>query len=57
MVRARGSEPHAGAVIQPERPFLGCFPRALSPSGRQMRFTRLTFTARPAARSIAVMRR
>ena len=39
------------------RPFFGCFPGTLSPSSRQMRSTRLTFTAQPAACSVAAIRR
>ena len=36
---------------------LGCFWGTFSPSRRQIRSTRFTFTAQPAFRSRAVMRR
>ena len=57
MVGALGSEPDARAVSSQSRPFFGCLLGTLSPSRRQMRSTRFTFTAQPAARSIAVIRR
>jgi len=51
--RSRTQEPSASQ----SRLFFGCFAGALSPSSRQIRSTRLTFTAQPAVRSIAVIRR
>jgi transposase len=39
------------------RPRLGCFAGTFSPSRRQIRSTRLTFTTQPAFRNSAVMRR
>jgi hypothetical protein len=39
------------------RLFFGCLEGTFSPSRRHIRSTRLAFTAHPASRSIAVMRR
>ncbi len=39
------------------RPFFGCLEGTFSPSRRQIRSTRFTFTAQPASRSMAAIRR
>jgi hypothetical protein len=48
VVGALGPQPDAGAVRQPEPPRLGCFSGTFSPSRRQTRSTRLSFTTQPA---------
>ncbi len=49
----RTQEPSASQSL----PFFGCFCGTFSPSRRQIRSTRFTFTAQPASRSSAVTRR
>ena len=56
MVGVLRPQTDAGPIIEPE-PFLGCFAGTLSPSRRQIRSTRLTFTVQPASRRSAVIRR
>jgi hypothetical protein len=43
--------------LSQSRPFFGCLAGTFSPSRRQIRSTRFTFTAQPASRRRAVMRR
>ena len=57
MVRMLRPQADARSVVQPEPAFLRCFCGTFSPSRRHIRSTRLAFTAHPASRSIAVMRR
>jgi hypothetical protein len=57
MVRMLRPQTDTAPVVQPEPPLFGCFCGTLSPSRRHVRSTRLAFTAHPAPRSIAVMRR
>ena len=57
MVAVFRPEPDARSIVQPQRPRLGCFCGTFSPSRRQIRSTRLSFTSQPARRSSAAILR
>jgi hypothetical protein len=57
VVRTLRPQTDAGPSFSQSRPFFGCFCGTFSPSRRQIRSTRFTFTAHPASRRSAAMRR